>query len=142
MPLVKICPKCGLDYALSEEYCTMLHCPFCGDAVRERGIIEIITPWLILIFYSLFVLLNWFIINPPTILYDFVGFGLSLLILGGVCYYFSNPKARYQCYRCRKMVASAVTGIPLVEPSIQCPKCGFEMPVLARFCGRCGTKID
>lgn len=142
MSSAKICPKCGTDYGLTAEYCTLMHCPFCGGVSYKKGKSKILIFWGPLIFIYIVIVIDMLnkLVNgfnvPLEELFVFLFFNVSFV----VGYYEVNPKT-YRCSRCGKRFNSPVTNVPLVKPSIRCPRCGAEMPATARFCGHCGAEI-
>ena len=54
---------------------------------------------------------------------------------------FRIGRYRYICEKCGAKFSTPVTSIELVEATIKCPSCGSEMPIEAKYCGVCGTKL-
>lgn len=79
-------------------------------------------------------------------------FGIMALWL-----YRSTGVGKYSCEICDKKFSEPITNIELIDLArpnkilrqikeikyikYRCPKCGAEMPVEAKYCGICGTKM-
>ena len=140
---MKKCPQCGLIYGLSDEYCELNHCPYCGsNCVRtpQQNVHKFLTyVFLCTIFVVLLTLDGvYFHPRPSMEIYGtWAVYAIVILIL----FYFCDV-GRYRCEECGKRFSSPVTHIRLVESSKRCPFCGAELPITAKFCGYCGKELE
>lgn len=158
---MKRCPYCGKIYE-SEiiKVCPLMHCPSCGSTslyiVKNHSIEEeftdptptiwgsfvlvsigIGTVFMAVFFYYACIwqmdVLVWFSFIPFTTLFLAIVFFWDWI---------STP---IHCKSCGKKFHLPKKNIPLIPVELtvkKCPNCGTIMPKDAKFCGKCGTKLD